>query len=370
MERIAIVGGGIVGTSVAYHLRNSSIEVTLFERGELGAATTAASMALFHRQDLAPTAYDARLRDLAWETYGPLIEEGTLSFTRIGSLYVAESEATYERLDDVAETLSDLGAPSRVLDADEFGAFEIEPDAGLGALYTPDEGYFDASEVVERFAAGAREGGARIETNIAVTDLRVGDDVRIETADAVHEVDAVVNAAGPWAPEIDEFVGTSHPLRHTRGPIVSFEAGPDRPEPFTLFEGGTYLRSAGETRVHVGHLARGYDGASRLDPDAIEGVDASFREEVRDLAGVVLALEDARTVEEWVGLRTVTPDGRPLVGRASDGYVHASGMCGLGVTLAPAVGRLLADLFESGTPDDLLDPLSPTRFGGESSEPF
>ena len=367
MERIAIVGGGIVGTSVAYHLRDSSIEVALFERGELGAATTAASMALFHRQDLAPTAYDARLRDLAWETYEPLIEDGTLTFTRIGSLYVAESETTHERLDDVAETLTGLNVPARVLDSSELERFGLRPDAAPGALYTPDEGYFDASEVVEHFAAGAREGGARIETNTAVTDVRVGDGVAVETADAVHEVDAVVNAAGPWAPEIDDWVGATHPLRHTRGPIVSLEAGPDRPEPFTLFERGAYLRSAGETRVHVGHLARGYDGAARLDPDAIEGVDASFREEVRDLKRVVPALDDARPVEEWVGLRTVTPDGRPLVGRADDGYFHASGMSGLGVTLAPAVGRLLADLLETGTPGTLLEPRAPSRFGAESS---
>ncbi|MDL5361689.1 FAD-dependent oxidoreductase [Halalkalicoccus sp. NIPERK01] len=359
---VAIVGGGVVGTALAAALSDRA-EVTLLERGTLGEGTTAASMAMIHRQQPAPREYDRRLRDLSWARYEPHLDD--LTHTRIGSLYVAETEAAAERLPGAARTLTGFGIETEYVDPDELGEFGVE--VGIGGLYTPEEGYFEPDELVERFSARAREGGARIETGVEVEGIDPGERVDVETTDGPVTADAVVNAAGPWAPEIDRLVGLEFPLRHTRGPILSVSS-PNPPEPFTLFERGLYCRSHVEG-AYVGRLVTDFAAGERLDPDEPRSVPESFREEAREFAGAIPALAKGEVIDEWVGLRTVTPDGRPLVGEtAVEGYFIATGMSGTGVTLAPAVADLLADRL-LGAERDLLEALSPAlRVGFIRSE--
>lgn len=353
---VAIVGGGVIGTALAAELAGRA-EVTLLERGSLGGGTTAASMAMVHRQQPAPSEYDQRLRDLAWKRYEPHLPD--LTHTRVGSLYVAETESFAAQLSEAAPVLCELGVETEYLGPEELSDFGVEE--GLGALYTPDEGYFEPDELVRQFAARARERGARIETGVEVTGIDPGERVEIATAEGAVTADAVVNAAGPWAPEIDRLVGLEFPLRHTRGPILSLDCS-RRPEPFTLFECGLYCRSHGEG-LHVGRFATDFEAGERLDPNERLSVPESFREEVREFAETVPAIAGAEGIEEWVGIRTVTPDGRPLVGETEVGNYHvATGMSGLGVTLAPAVADLLADRL-LGDDRELLEPLSPARFG-------
>ncbi|MCL7416585.1 MAG: FAD-binding oxidoreductase [Halalkalicoccus sp.] len=355
---VAIVGGGVVGTSLAAALteRTGIDGVTLLEGGSLGEGTTAASMAMVHRQQPVPREYDQRLRELSWSRYEPHLDE--LTYTRVGSLYVAETEPFAERLSEAAPDLCEFGVETEYIEPAELSAFGIEN--GLGAIYTPGEGYFEPDELVEQFASHARKRGARIETGVEVTGIDPGEGVEIETTEGVVTADAVVNAAGPWAPEIDKLVGLEYPLRHTRGPILSFDC-PRTPEPFTLFERGLYCRSHNEG-LHVGRLATDFEAGERLDPDEALSVPESFREEVGEFAGTVPAIREREEIDEWVSVRTVTPDGRPLVGKTGvENYFVATGMSGTGVTLAPAVADLLADRL-LGTERDLLGALSPARF--------
>lgn len=352
---VVIVGGGAIGTNLAAALGNRA-EVTLLERGRLGAGTTAASMAMLHRQQVPVSAYDQRLRRFAREEYGSL----DVSPTRIGSLSVAETEAFAAELREATERLNEERVDTRYLEPAELEEFGIAPSEVAGGMYTPEEGYFDPEELVAAFAERARDAGVSIRTGVEVTDVDPGEGV--VAGNERIDADVVVNAAGPWAPEIDRMVGLEFPLRHTRGPILSLETGADRPEPFSLFERGLYCRSRPEG-LYVGRFATDYGEGERLDPDATLEVDDAFREAVEGFASAVPAIEGAPTMEEWVGVRTVTPDGHPLVGETEmENYVVATGMSGLGVTLASAVGRLLADLLVDGTRDDLLEPLDPDRF--------
>lgn len=356
--RVVIVGGGVIGTSLAATLGNRA-EVTLLEREELGAGTTAASMAMLHRQQVPVSAYDQRLRRLAREGYGSI----DVSPTRIGSLYVAESEAFAAELRETAADLTERGIETRYLEPAEIAEFGINPSEVVGGIHSPEEGYFDPDELVARFADQARGAGVEIRTGVEVTDVDPAEGVVTENERI--EADAVVNAAGPWAPEIDRVVDLEYPLRHTRGPILSLETGSERPEPFSLFERGLYSRSRPDG-LYVGRFATDFAAGERLDPDTPLAADDEFRREVEEFASTVPAIEGAPTAEGWVGVRTVTPDGRPLVGETEvENYFVATGMSGLGVTLAPAVARLLADLLADGTYDDLLDPLDPGRFADE-----
>lgn len=352
---VAIVGGGVIGTSLAAALGDRA-EVTLLERDSLGGGTTAASMAMIHRQQPVPTEYDQRLRDLAWDRYEPHLD--ALSHTRVGSLYVAETEAFAADLREAAPALCEYGVETDYLEPDGLRAFGIEE--GIGAIHTPEEGYFEPEELVEHFSARARESGTRVETGVEVRGIDPGEEVGIDTSAGEITADAVVNAAGPWAPEVDRFVGLEFPLRHTRGPILSFSSS-DRPEPFSLFERGLYCRSHSEG-LYVGRFATDFEAGERLDPDGTLAVPEAFGEEARGFATAVPAIADGPVIDEWVGVRTVSPDGRPLVGETGvENYFVATGMSGLGVTLAPAVADLLADQLR-GVDRELIDPLSPVRF--------
>lgn len=376
MDPVVVVGGGIVGASVAYHLREADVPVTLYERDALGSGTTADSVAMFIWEQTVPDETAHRLRERSWETYGRLVDDGTIEFSRIGGLYPARSEGRLERLRAAADALEAFGVRTRLVDPGDLQQFGLDPADLIGALTVPDEGYLDPTEVIQFFVGEARAAGARVETGAAVTDVLVeegaGENGASEEVVGV-EVDgervpasAVVNAAGPWAPTVDAVAGVDLPLRHNLGPILVLDHGTDQSLPFVEFEDGTYVRGEGRTQAFAGRYGVGYEAADRVDPDAARSVDQAFSLAVADrLERYLPRLVGADLVNDWVGVRTITPDGRPFVGDTRlSGYHVATGMNGLGVTLAPAVGEHLASVVDTdGDPDPAFrEYLSPSRF--------
>ncbi|MFC7166360.1 NAD(P)/FAD-dependent oxidoreductase [Halospeciosus flavus] len=362
---VVIVGGGVVGTAAAATLAEHPVtDVTLLERDDLGGGTTAASAAVFTTQQTLPRRVDHRLRQRAWETYEPAVERGELSYERVGLLTVAESEGYAVDCRDAVDTLRRFGYDAEWVDAAEFDRFDLAGESAVGGLYTPEEGYFDTDELVAFFAERARERGATVRAGEGVTGLRTADGVvsAVETENGLLRADAVVNAAGPWATRVNEFVGVEAPMRHTVGPILAVE-GAAHDLPFTIFESKHYVRPAGEAGAYVGAYRTDYADGERLDPDEPRAVDEAFRGAADALLDEsVPPLRDATVEDEWVGLRTVTPDGRPLVGETEvDGFYLAAGMSGLGVTLAPAVADVL-DAAVHGEESALLDVVRPDRF--------
>ena len=363
MTRIVIVGGGIIGVAIARRLARAGgdAEVVLCERNQLGGATTARSVALFSWLSDAPTRFDLDLRWDAWATYEPAIDAGAFSFERVGALLVAESDERREDHEAAARRYADL-APDRdvaVLDPAELADLGVAPDGTAGGLYAPNVGYLDPHEVVTHWATEARAAGASVWTDVAVTDvIQDGTGVTgVETTDGRVEADVVVNAAGPWAPRVNDLVDVSLPLRHTRGPILVLDAGEPIDLPYVLFESGDYYRGEGATNALAGRLQKDFGRAERLDPDDPPGVDESFYRDIADhTASRVPRLAGADVVNDWLGLRTVTPDKRPILGpTAVDGFVVACGPSGLGVTLAPTLAdRLSVHLLEGTAIDERL----------------
>lgn len=356
--------GGVVGTALGAELGDQDTSVTLLERDELGGGTTATSAAVFTWQQTTPESYDHALRERAWETYEPLVEAGEISFEQVGLLSVAESARYAETLRDAGGLLRTYGLDAEWVDADGLRDHGLTADGVRGGLYTPEEGYFDPIELVRHFADRARAAGVDVRTGTTVTDIDVEDGAvaGVGTGDGRLDADVVVNAAGPWASEINDMVGVATPLRHTFGPILVVE-GASHDLPFTLFESKRYLRPEGAGRAYVGKYLTDYADGEEFDPDDPPVVDASFRSEVDELVATsVPALEDATVVDEWGGLRTVTPDGRPMVGESPvGGFYLAVGMNGVGVTLAPAVADLLVTDLVDERPM-ALDRLAPSRF--------
>lgn len=360
---VAIVGGGIVGTALAARLGETDHEVTLLERSALGAETTAASAGMVLWATPSPTAVDVALRERAWETYGPLLDDGSLEATRLGTLYLAESEAYAATLEEAAAALCGYGVDARYRTPEDLSGLGIDADGVPGGLHTPADYGFEPAELVDHFARVARASGGDLRTGTAVTDVVLEDGavVGLETSAGRVEADLVVNAAGPWATEINDLVGLSLPLCHTLGPMLEVETHRRVETPFTILESKRYARPVGENRAYVGEFLTEYVEGQRYGPRELR-ISESFREAARSMGTVVPALEGAAVRDEWVGLRTVTPDGRPLVGETGvPGFAVACGLTGLGITLAPAVADVFADAL-AGRDTELGAALSPDRF--------
>lgn len=366
---VVIVGGGVVGTAAAATLaEDRETEVTLLERDDLGGGTTAASAAVFITQQTHPRTVDHRLRQRAWDTYEPAVDRGELSYERVGLLTVAESTGYAADCREAVDALREFGFDAEWVDTADFDRFDLAAGDAEGGLYTPEEGYFDPDELVGYFAERAREQGATVRSGEAVTGIRTADGVvsAVETENGLLRADAVVNAAGPWASAVNDLVDVSAPLRHTVGPILVVE-GDDHDLPFTIFESKRYVRPVGDAGAYVGKYLTDYDDGEHLDPDDPREVGEAFHGDARSLFDESIPpLRDATVEDEWVGLRTVTPDGHPLVGETRvDGFYLAAGMSGLGVTLAPVVAELL-DAALHDEVDPLLDTVDPDRFDSGS----
>jgi len=172
----------------------------------------------------------------------------------------------------------------------------------------------------------------------------------VATTTGVLDAEVVGNAVGAWAPVVDRMVGVEHPLRRTRSPIVRYETG-DRDDwdlPFTLLANEHYLRRC-PSGVYVYRHDTTYRLNGNVEPHPVTPSEA-FRESVRwFLPDVVVTDWSFPAVNEWVGYRTITPDGSPLAEpTAVDGYLLACGMNGICVTFASVVGQLVAEWAEDG----------------------
>lgn len=365
MEPIVIVGGGIVGVGIAHALREAGARVRLIEKNALGSGTTATSIAMFLPLETSPTAFDQRLRDLAWAEYESLIERNVVGVERTGSLYCASTAEYLGELEAATETLREFGREVDLLEPSELREFGIDPQGLEGAMYTPRSGYLDPTEVIQHWSDEATASGVEIETGVEVTDVHVEDGAvaGVETTEGEFEARTVIDAAGPWSHSVAEMAGVSIPVRHTLGRILVLGTGEELSLPFTLFEDGTYFREEGRTQAFAGRLETTYADVTQLDPDAVHAVDPEFRLAVaRATSRNLPALADADVVNEWVGLRTVTPDAHSLLGPTDvDGYLLATGMSGEGVMLAPVVASALADYVRTGS-NEIVKRLSVDRF--------
>ena len=366
MRTVAIIGGGIIGTSIAYQLRDADFDVHLFEKADLGAGTTAKSAAMLTHHQEEPERDTHELRERAWEWYDERIEDGTVEFDQIGTLHLAKSDAEDETIQEMQRSFESFGLDLDILSPGEIAEHGIEADGLSGGLWFPEDGVLDPDGIIQFFADHARKAGNTIETGVEVTDITTdaGAVTGVETSDGVRAADIVINAAGPWAPRVNQLIGVDAPIRHTEGPTLILRSDQPVSLPFTFFEEGVYLREEGTSQVFAGKLATDYGESQAVDPNRELPIPESMYQQVSDTAGTYLeSVPDFDVIDEWNGIRTVTPDGRCIVDETRvNGYVLACGMSGYGVTLAPAIGELTAEWLTTGRKPDLLNPLGLGRF--------
>jgi 4-methylaminobutanoate oxidase (formaldehyde-forming) len=383
---VVVVGGGIVGASIAYHLTAAGCrDVVLIEKDDLTSGTTFHSVGLVSH--FRSSAADTRLMTESIRLYRALaVDSGAaLGWRPVGSLRLASSRAMLAELERRVRRARALGVDARMIGPDEtLRLCPVMSAAGLhGAVHVPDDGYIEATGITRELARRAAAGGAEIVTGTRV--LGIGLDPRrgvrsVETTAGTVRTERVVNAAGQWAPRVAAMVGVELPivpLMHqyliTR-PIPGHELPRDMPvvrDPDNLVyvreEVGGYLVGGFEPDPKVWRL----DDVPWSFTRQLLPADWELFEPV--LAGAIRrfpAVEKAEILRLINGPDGFTPDGHyalgPVAGRP--GFWVAAGMSINGIAGAGGVGRVMAEWILEGAPSIDVSDLDVRRFSRSSGD--
>jgi glycine/D-amino acid oxidase-like deaminating enzyme len=184
--------------------------------------------------------------------------------------------------------------------------------------------------------------------------------------------DAVVAAAGPWNRRLARLVDVDLPVRQTLGPVLILDPTEDvQYDTYSVkhFDSGVYFRQQPDGTVFAGHYPGGYHEAGRdIDPDdAPDRVPSDRRACIRDVVADFFPwTADAAVVDEWVGVRSLTPDGGAIAGWTDVEGFYVTGFNAAGVQLAPVLGHVVAEQLLRGDPTPYYDDVRLSRFDGHS----
>jgi len=282
LKKVGIIGGGIIGTSIAYHLsQHDGVEVMLFEKDQLGSGTTAKSAGtLCLIDDSLPDEFFQQ-RVTCLETYRKMEEEtdGEVEFVNSGTLVVSPTEKELKRAKRHVELSRKHGFSAEFIDdprclVDHLP--DLTPEGTVGGAWTADDGYNNPTAASIVYGRRARENGVRIMANTRVNEIvmRNGEVTGLETSKGRFDFDVVINAAGPWANEVGKMAGLDLPLFHTKAEV--FILKPEKPlgYEFPILKYPTwYARSEGDAVfVCKSHMAMEADNpmeAGVWDPDKL-----------------------------------------------------------------------------------------------------
>jgi sarcosine oxidase, subunit beta len=365
---IAIIGGGVMGLSTAYHLARAGVrEVLLLERADVFGLGATGKCAGGFRHQFA-TEINIRLSIESVRMLERFEDEPgyPVSIKRCGYLFVLTRPEHVAAFRDQVAVQHGLGVLTEWLGADEVRARlpQLVLDDVLAGTFYARDGLADPSGVLAGYAAGARRLGATLLTGIEVVGAQVvGDTVRsLRTSHGAVEVGAVVNAAGPFAADVGRMLGTEVPVEPLKRQMLVTTPLPEVPAdfPFVIdFASSLYFHREG-----AGLLT----GMSKPDqtPGPDESVDLEW-EQVHLAAAMrrLPLLASAGLASHWAGLYEMTPDAHPLIGRLApltNAYVVA-GFSGHGFMHGPIAGRLLAEVILNGRALSLaIEELDPARF--------
>jgi glycine cleavage system aminomethyltransferase T/glycine/D-amino acid oxidase-like deaminating enzyme len=357
--RVVVVGGGITGCSVAYHLTKAGwTEVVLLEKGELTSGSTCHAAGLVTQFNPSPTMM--RFRRYSVELYEEL---GV--FERLGSLRIASSKESLMELRRGASRARGIGLDVDVVGPKQALALmpQASPESLHGAVWVGDDGCVDPHTATYALADAARALGVEIRTRTQVTGIRLGDCrevCAVETTAGPIETEAVVNACGIWAPQVAAMVGAFTPSVPVDHQHIALEAvdGHELPRDMPCFrdtDNLVYGRSEAGGALFGGYepdpVARWVDGvpwehgARALPPD---------HERFEQLmAGAVRRfpfLEDAGVVALVCHPDAMTPDGNPLLGPVpgTPGFWMAAGLSLNGFGGAGGIGKTIAEWMTTG----------------------
>ncbi|MFM7462998.1 MAG: NAD(P)/FAD-dependent oxidoreductase [Actinomycetota bacterium] len=366
---VVVIGGGVVGASIAFHLAEASVDVALIEKSELGAGSTskaAGGLRTIFSDDLN---IEIALRSIEAYRNFSARPGHEVDFKVHGYLILISREDDLENFRGIVERQNAFGIPSRIISPEEAGEINpmISTEGLIAALHSPADAQCSPEGAVMGYAQGARKLGAKILQGEGVMgiDQEANSITAVHTASRKISTSTVVIAAGVWSPEIGEMIGLDIPVKPYKREIVitdslgSHWSGMPDSLPMTIDfsstlswrpEGRALLIGFSDERVPAG-----FD--TTRDPRYIE--------KLAELTLHRIPITNELGIGKgWAGLYDTSPDNNALLGEANspNRVLHATGFSGHGVMQAPAVGEIIRDLYLGQEPFVDISPLSVDRF--------
>lgn len=357
---VAIIGGGIMGTSIAFHLARAGVSgIVLVERDTVGAGSSAKPLGGVRATFSDPGNILLGQRSLeAFERFDAEFRTD-IGLRQVGYLFLCRTRAEADAVEASAELQLRMGARTRLLSPSEAAALNpyLDPGALVAASFSPRDGYVRPVRVVAAYRAAAESLGVTVCEHTEVLDIAPGASGvhELRTSQGVLEADTIVIAAGAWSRRIGAMVGVElpvEPLRRLIGVTEPLRPAPPPDLPFTLDLSSTlYFHGSedGGLLVGISHPDQEPGFGRELSYEWVPAFD-------RAASMVCPALVGLRLVGGWAGLYEDTPDHNALIGRADDvaGVLYATGFSGHGFLQGPAVGEVVRDLYLGREP--FLDP--------------
>jgi len=369
LEKVAdvvIIGGGIIGLSIAYHLgQRKAGRIVLLEKGQLGEGSTSRCVGGIRSQF--STEINIRFSLESMKTFERFEEEFGINpeFRKIGYLFLATTTSEMEVFKENIKLQKGFHIPVEWMDADAIRKQwpYLKMDDILGGTFCARDGYAGPSEVLSGFVGGAKRAGVKIYEGTEAKEILVdqGWVMGVRTSEGEISSPVVVNAGGPYASLVAEMAGLHIPVKPLRRQV--FVTAPfhltDRIFPLTIdFHRGWYFRQEVDGLLLSGPLDKEPSFNTSTDYEAM--VEASENAIYR-----VPALEKARIARGWAGLYEISPDNHAILGKVPclEGFILANGFSGHGFQHSPAVGKVISELIIEGKATTIdISSLSIDRF--------
>ncbi len=351
---IIIIGAGVHGTSLAFHLAQRGVKPIVLERDFIGAGATGRSSGLVRMH------YDVRQdSELAWVSFGYFRNwaeriGGECGFTRTGFLQIVAREDE-EALRKNTAMHQNIGIASFLISADDVKrlAPSFVTDDFDVAAYEPESGYADPTGTTNAFMAAARAKGARLVQDCEVTGIQVeGGKVKgVETSQGAFSGPVIVNAAGAWADKLNAMVGLDLPFTTWRHDTMFVsrpkEMGPSHPAVID-FPNEMYYRPETGGLMLVG-LEDGNPLGDSPDGDTDHAIKGFVERAIERICQRIPVMENSYLHTAHGGYDGITPDQHPLLGQAGpEGFYLQCGMSGTGFKIAPAIGLCMSEFILDG----------------------
>lgn len=370
---IVVIGGGVMGTSIAFELgRRKAGSVVVLEKSFLGAGSSGQSGANIRRHYSHPLTADMAQFGLRMFENFPEVVGGPSVFTRTG-MVVVMPQKDRRRLEATIALQHRLGIQVSLVSREELSS--IDPNAGLAddevAAYEPEAGYCDPAQVMASFAAAARERGVEIREGSEATGIMLdgGKVSGVASAAGVISTRTVIIAAGPWASSLAAKVGAKLPVKPCRVQVALLRRPPEMVWDHPLYADYTnqiYFKTLPGGLVHLGNIDTREENAE-VDPDDFPATaDQEFLREMRaKLIRRYSGMKRSTGRGAYSALYAVTPDWHPVIDHLPgvEGAICAAGFSGHGFKLAPAAGKLVGELALDGAATTFdIAPLRASRY--------
>jgi sarcosine oxidase subunit beta len=374
---IVIIGGGVIGASIAYQLAIRGMKPLLLEAGQLAHGSSGACDGMVLLQSKKPGIH-LELAIESMKMYQGLSGElgFDVAYRQTGGMLVMETEEEVRAMEKLVRNLLDNGLSAEL--AGNAGALEKEPNLSpsiTGASFCCEDGLVNPIRLTHGFMHGAQKSGALYCTGVEVNGFEITADrvTAVKTSRGKVETGLVIDAAGARAAQVAEMAGISLPIKPRKGQLIVTEPVPPlinrgflsakyvaaKFDPSLAAKGGqgVSMEQTEEGNLLIGSTREfvGFDRKTSL---------KAFRRIAANACRLVPGLRKVKALRTFTGFRPYTPDGLPVLGPVPnlEGFLMAAGHEGDGIALAPVTGRLMAEYVDSGQVAGVMEQCKTARF--------